>query len=184
MMIRSGQCRNFEMVNFVRVYNALFLNCMCQHIQFWPITLIIRHTLFLQCIPLVLAIIIYYNYYETHHTNISMQVIPFCCGGTVIPSFDPLHGSDQDHSAVFARSKIWKGRQVLTVSFLNKEFIDEHGGSSVLTVQSIMDWAGVWNSCVSPEDNIPKFEMASFQNSKADIRIKFSSENYVMCMIF
>ena len=53
----------------------------------------------------------------------------------------------------------------------------------MLTVQNIMDWAGVWNSCVPAEDDIPKFEMVSFRNGKADIRIKFSSENYVMCMI-
>ena len=110
-------------MNFVGVYNALFLNCMCLHIHFWPITTV-RKTL-LQCMQLLLAIIIYYNYHETHHTNISMQVIPFCCGGTVIPLFDPLHGSDHDHSAAFARSKIWKGKQVLTVSFLNKEFNDK-----------------------------------------------------------
>ena len=71
---------------------------------------------------------------------------------------------------------------MLTVFFLNKEFINEHRGSSdsVLTVQNIMDWAGEWNSCVP--DGIPKFKMVSFQNGKADIRIKLSGKSSAYCI--
>ena len=103
-------------------------------------------------------------------------MIPFCCGTTASPPSDPLHGSGYKY---LVRGKIWKSKQVLSVYFLNKEFIDEHGGSSVLTVQNIMDWAGVWNSCVPVGNTIPKFKMVLFQNGKADIRIKFSSENHM-----
>ena len=75
-----------------------------------------------------------------------------------------------------AKSKIWRGRKVLTVFFLNEEFIFEQEwklrSKQQLTVETIMEWAGAWNSYNL--HSVPKFEMVPFQ--QADIRVKFSSK--------
>ena len=105
-----------------------------------------------------------------------MVAIPYCFGSPVGPITDQSHSLDHNLLAAGVRSKIWRGRQVLTVFFVNEEFIYEQKWKSFpgkqLTVEQIMEWAGTWNS--SDFQSVLKFEMVPFQ--QADIRIKFSSK--------
>ena len=103
--------------------------------------------------------------------------IPFCYGSPSAPIADPCSSLDHTPLPVGAGSKIWKGKQVLTVFFMNEELLYEQEWKSSfteqqLTVELIMKWAGVWNS--SDLHSVPKFEMVPFE--QADIRIKFSSK--------
>ena len=43
--------------------------------------------------------------------------IPYCYGPPVGPTTDQFHSLDHNLLAAGARSKIWRGRQVLTVFF-------------------------------------------------------------------
>ena len=102
--------------------------------------------------------------------------VPYCYGPPVGLTTDQSHSLDHNLLAAGAGSKIWRGRQVLTVFFMNEEFIYEEKWKSSrgyqLTVEQIMGWAGTWN--LSDFHSVPKFEMVPFQ--QADFRIKFSSK--------
>ena len=102
--------------------------------------------------------------------------IPYCYGPPVGPTTDQSHSLDHNLLAAGVGSKIWRGRQVLTVFFMNEEFIYEQKWESFhgeqLTVEQIMEWAETWNS--SDVHSVIKFEIVPFQ--QADIRIKFSSK--------
>ena len=110
-------------------------------------------------------------------------VIPFCYGSPVALNADRSSSLIHKPSANGSRSKIWNGRQVLTVFFMNEELIYEQewtketfyqvvsNSEKQLTVEQIMEWVETWN----PTDlrSIPKFEIVP--SHQADIRIKFSS---------
>ena len=114
-----------------------------------------------------------------------IQVIRFCYEAP-LPAIDAADGSVHSPlaaSAYVVKEKIWAGRQVLNVIFLNGEFISDNRwrcGAAMLTLQNIMDWARVWNSPLV--DSIPKLKMIEIQKagSKADIRVKFSSKNLLV----
>ena len=69
------------------------------------------------------------------------------------------------------RDKVWAGRQVLRVFFLNPDFVTRWG----LTKDTIMEWAAVWHQ--SDDDLIPLFQENTVAK-KADIRVKFSGTMY------
>ena len=102
--------------------------------------------------------------------------MPFCYGSPADQS------SSSSHNLVTTRSKIWRGRQVLSVFFMNEELIYKQKWTvkeyytKQLTVEKIMEWAGVWNSI--DVHSVPDFETVAFH--QADIRIKFSSM-YHLC---
>ena len=98
------------------------------------------------------------------------------CYGTPVRYATNRFSSSLDHKGG-TRSKIWKSRQVLTVFFRNKQ--RWLCGSSPLTVENIMEWAGTWN--LSVDNNVPKFEMVPME--EADIRVKFSSKNTMYCLV-
>ena len=102
--------------------------------------------------------------------------VPYCYGSPVGPTTDQSHSLDHNLLAAGARSKIWRGRQVLTVFFMNEEFIHEQKWKSFpakqLTVEQIMEWARTWSS--SDFHSVLKFDVVPFH--QADIRIKFSSK--------
>ncbi len=68
-------------------------------------------------------------------------------------------------------TKIWKGRKVLKVYFMNAETLDQWGEEEILSTSTIMSWASAWNSPILPK--IPRFEETK-NITKADIRVKFS----------
>ena len=65
------------------------------------------------------------------------------------------------------RDKVWAGRQVLRVFFLNPEVLRNWG----LTTEVILDWAAAWQR--HDDERIPIFQK-NFAARKADIRVGFS----------
>ena len=64
-------------------------------------------------------------------------------------------------------TKIWKGREVLLVYFLNPELLQRHGR---LNVNKVLDWAKKWSV-----GDIPKFERTISPES-ADITVEFGGK--------
>lgn len=69
------------------------------------------------------------------------------------------------------RSRIWKGREVLKVVFLNPEVLSQWG----LTIGTVLDWANLWNA--DHRNKVPVFAQAS-NLRRADIRVMCSG-NYI-----
>ena len=72
-----------------------------------------------------------------------------------------------DHSIYMYRDKVWAGRQVLRVFFLNSGVLTGWG----LDVDTILEWAAVWRQ--TDDDRIPLFQKCT-TSKKADIRVMFS----------
>lgn len=86
------------------------------------------------------------------------------------PTSDQFISFDEDVSKE-KPSKIWKGRKVLRVHFMNPEVLD--GWENGTSVANIMAWANSsWNSTFY--EHIPRFE-ATKDMKIADIRVFFSS---------
>lgn len=77
--------------------------------------------------------------------------------------------------AYVAKTKIWRGRDVLKVYFMNPDYLSQ--GTYPLTLATVVSWAKTWSTSLVP--NIPKFEQTdSVEN--ADIKVKFGGKNKVM----
>ena len=76
-------------------------------------------------------------------------------------------------SACIVKSKVWEGRQVLRVFFMNPEVLRgwKYRGREI-TTEMIMEWASVWEQASSA----PQFTVTP-RVGKADIRVKFSGNN-------
>ena len=100
------------------------------------------------------------------------QVVHFCPCDPDSYEDDYIFGCQNpaQAAAYVFRDKVWKGRQVLKVFFLNPEVL--RGWR--LTTDTILEWAGVWQE-KDVEDKIPVFTVAS-RKDKADIRVMFSGE--------
>ena len=108
---------------------------------------------------------------------------PFCSGPP--PRSNSAQGDtlrkEGAAGAFVAKSKIWEYRQHLTVHFMNEDFIEEwRCGGGPMTTETIMAWAKVWNS--PGHDSIPELVKEERKNTKADIRVKFSSELVLFCL--
>ena len=91
----------------------------------------------------------------------------------VDPSLQP--GAAAPH---ISKGKVWKGRKLLKVYFMNPDDIDDWGWKcrgEPMNINTIFAWARVWNFVGFKE--IPTFEFVEIA-SQADIRVKFSSEHF------
>lgn len=79
-------------------------------------------------------------------------------------SEDPLNETSQSDGVA---TKMWKGREVLFVYFLNPELL-----LGRLNVNKVMDWAKKWS-----ESDIPKFERTN-SSGDADITVEFGSKSW------
>ena len=74
-------------------------------------------------------------------------------------------------AACIVKEKVWKGRQVLRVFFMNPEVLEGWKcGRKKMTTEMIMEWAGVWQQRAP---SAPQFTVTE-RVDKADIRVKFS----------
>ena len=72
--------------------------------------------------------------------------------------------------AYIVQERLWKGRQVLRVFFMNPEVLEGWKcGRKKMTTEMIMEWVGVWQQASSA----PQFTVTT-NDTKADIRVKFS----------
>ena len=72
--------------------------------------------------------------------------------------------------ACVVKEKLWKGRQVLKVFFMNPEVLEGWKcEGKKMTTEKIMEWAGAWKEA-SPA---PEFT-GTQRVDRADIRVKFS----------
>ena len=86
-------------------------------------------------------------------------------GPVTVPSGDILRAA-----ACVAKEKLWKGRQVLKVYFMNSDALKGwESGKKNMTTETIMEWAGTWEKAPSA----PQFTVTTRVDS-ADIRVKFS----------
>ena len=77
-------------------------------------------------------------------------------------------------AACIVKSKVWEGRQVLRVYFMNPEVLEgwKCEGKKKLTTEMILEWAGVWEQAPSaPQLTVTR------RMDKADIRVKFSGNS-------
>ena len=84
-----------------------------------------------------------------------------------------------DAAASVAREKIWNGREVLKVYFMNPDDIDDWGWKcrgEPMNIYTVIACARVWNFVEYPE--IPFFDVTE-RVKKADIRVQFS-RTYVL----
>ena len=77
-------------------------------------------------------------------------------------------------AAYVSTQKLWKGREILKVHFLNpsvlKSWTSGRGRSEVsMSTSMVLEWANVWNQC----DAIPEFVEIDTAK-RADIRVMFS----------
>ncbi|XP_064383861.1 uncharacterized protein LOC135332882 isoform X2 [Halichondria panicea] len=71
-----------------------------------------------------------------------------------------------DHTVHMYRNKIWAGRELLKVTFLNPDVLNSWG----LTRDNILDWAKVWDV---GNEKVPTFKQVP-KASRADIRVLLS----------
>ena len=73
-------------------------------------------------------------------------------------------------AALIVKSKVWEGRQVLRVYFMNPKVLEGWKcEGKKMTTDMIMEWAGAWEQAPSA----PQFEVTP-KVDKADVRVKFS----------
>ena len=80
-------------------------------------------------------------------------------------TLDDAHMEEKDTQ----EPKIWTGRSVLKVYFMNPEILEEWANGT--RIDNIMTWASSWNSPLY--DQIPRFEETK-DDLTADIRVRFS----------
>ena len=77
-----------------------------------------------------------------------------------------------DHTVHMYRNKIWAGRELLKVTFLNPEVLHTWG----ITTNNILDWAKVWDV---GNEKVPRFTQVP-KPARADIRVLLSGEWVVL----
>ncbi len=81
-----------------------------------------------------------------------------------------------DHTVHMYRNKIWAGRELLKVTFLNPDVLNSWG----LTRDNILDWAKVWDV---GNEKVPTFKQVP-KASRADIRVLLSGNSYYQVLRF
>ena len=112
------------------------------------------------------------HYFRSHFINLLVLNLPypFLPQAPVYCTTGHYEGSSvfsYNHSIYMYRDKVWAGRQVLRVFFLNPEALRSWG----LTTEIILDWAAVWQQ--QEDEKIPIFQKC-FAARKVDIRVGFS----------
>lgn len=110
---------------------------------------------------------------------LSFQAIPYCQDLDDSSDDEGPRGNSRAQGAAGAwiqTKKIWGGRTILKVFFLNPSMLDTWLYDDVkMTTASILDWAGMWNAPFYGK--IPKLEETD-SKKEADIRVEFTGELY------
>ena len=86
-------------------------------------------------------------------------------------------GGTCQSGAAAVKSKVWAGRQVLRVYFMNPEVLEGWKCEGKrMTPEMVMKWAGAWQQASSA----PQFTVTS-RVQRADIRVKFSGKSNFDC---